>query len=76
MQAGGVRFQPGLKDAIDRSLGSLSPRREILGQTMMCRFYPACYTSAEHHRRGCHRQNDALASFSNFGTTCGPGGPA
>jgi len=68
---GGSGFSQALKDAIDAfpgifvaAAGNDGTNNDLTPQ------YPACYTSANIIAVAATDQNDALASFSNFGTTC------
>jgi subtilisin family serine protease len=68
---GSSSFSQALKDAIDSFPGIFVAAAGNTGTNNdVSPLYPACYTSANIITVAATDQNDTLASFSNFGTTC------
>lgn len=68
---GSSSFSQALKDAIDAFPGIFVAAAGNDGtDNDVSPVYPACFTSANIIAVAATDQNDALASFSNFGTTC------
>ncbi|MCZ6530258.1 MAG: S8 family serine peptidase [Chloroflexi bacterium] len=68
---GGPNFSQAAKDAIDAFSGLFVASAGNDGtDNDVTPVYPACFTSTNIVAVAATDQNDALASFSNFGTTC------